>query len=161
MGQLHYYKLGQPLLQNIAAITNWGKTYYKLGQVLQIRTIITNWGITFVNICKRFYIELRKLGQCRKKCVMVSLSLPHSHNRFKVPWKQCLNFWSQRWLRPRRNLGRSLIPYVLWMLKKLFTQGHTKFKRFILKFERLPEFLIFQSSLFHSDIVEGKNEFLK
>ena len=30
-----YYKLGQPLLQNRAAITNWGK-YYKLGQLLQI-----------------------------------------------------------------------------------------------------------------------------
>ena len=29
-----YYKLGQPLLQNRAAITNWGKMYYKLGQVL-------------------------------------------------------------------------------------------------------------------------------
>ena len=31
-----YYKLGQLLLQNRAAITNWGKVYYKLGQVLQI-----------------------------------------------------------------------------------------------------------------------------
>ena len=41
-----YYKLGQPFLQNRAAITNWGKMYYKLGQVLQIRVIITNWGIT-------------------------------------------------------------------------------------------------------------------
>ena len=30
-----YYKLGQPLLQNRAAITNWGR-YYKLGQLLQI-----------------------------------------------------------------------------------------------------------------------------
>ena len=29
-----YYKLEQPLLQNRAAITNWGKMYYKLGQVL-------------------------------------------------------------------------------------------------------------------------------
>ena len=41
-----YYKLGQPLLQNRAAITNWGKMYYKLGQVLQIRATVTNWGIT-------------------------------------------------------------------------------------------------------------------
>ena len=32
-----YDKLGQPLLQNRAAITNWRKIYYKLGQVLQIR----------------------------------------------------------------------------------------------------------------------------
>ena len=31
-----YYKLEQPLLQNRVAITNWGKTYYKLGQLLQI-----------------------------------------------------------------------------------------------------------------------------
>ena len=44
-----YYKLGQPLLQNRAAITNWGKMYFwgnKLGQVLNIRGIITNWNIT-------------------------------------------------------------------------------------------------------------------
>ena len=52
---LFYYKLGQTLLQIGAAsllqirasvVTNWGKMYYKLGQVLQIRAIITNWGIT-------------------------------------------------------------------------------------------------------------------
>ena len=42
----NYYKLGQPLLQNRAAITNWGKIYYKLWQALQIRATITNWGIT-------------------------------------------------------------------------------------------------------------------
>ena len=51
---LFYYKLGQTLLQIGAAsllqirasvVTNWGKMYYKLGQVLQIRAIITNWGI--------------------------------------------------------------------------------------------------------------------
>ena len=44
-----YYKLGQPLLQNRAAITNWGKIYYKRGQVLQITTITTNWGITRIS----------------------------------------------------------------------------------------------------------------
>ena len=41
-----YYKLEQPLLQNMAAITIWGKSYYKFRQVLQIRAIITNWHIT-------------------------------------------------------------------------------------------------------------------
>ena len=40
-----YYKLGQPLLQNRTAISNCGKMYYKLGQVLQISAIITNWEI--------------------------------------------------------------------------------------------------------------------
>ena len=29
-----YYILGQHLLQSSAAITNWGKIYYKLGRVL-------------------------------------------------------------------------------------------------------------------------------
>ena len=37
-----YYILGQSLLQNRAAIKNWSKMNYKLGQVLQIRAIITN-----------------------------------------------------------------------------------------------------------------------
>ena len=37
-----YYNLGQPLLQNRAAIINWGNMYYKLRQVLQIRAIIAN-----------------------------------------------------------------------------------------------------------------------
>ena len=41
-----HYKLGQLLLQKRAAITNRGKIYYQLGQVLQITAIITNWGIT-------------------------------------------------------------------------------------------------------------------
>ena len=45
-----YYKLGQPLLQNKAAITNWDKMYNKLEQVLQIRAINTNCGITNVTI---------------------------------------------------------------------------------------------------------------
>ena len=47
-----YYILGQPLLQNRATITNWGKMYYKSGQVLQIRAIITNWGITITKMEK-------------------------------------------------------------------------------------------------------------
>ena len=47
-----YYKLGQLLqirttvIKNQATITNWGRMYYKSGQVLQIREIITNCGIT-------------------------------------------------------------------------------------------------------------------
>ena len=41
-----YYIMRQPLLQNSAAIINWGKIYYELGQVLQIRIIIKNWCIT-------------------------------------------------------------------------------------------------------------------
>ena len=45
-----YYKLGQSSLKDGAAITNWGKMYYKLEQVLQIRTIITNLDLTIIKI---------------------------------------------------------------------------------------------------------------
>ena len=41
-----YYELGQLLQIRATVITNCGKLYYKLGQLLQIGAIITNWGIT-------------------------------------------------------------------------------------------------------------------
>ena len=94
-----------------------------------------------------------------KKCCCFSI-ITTVHNGFRIFWKQCLNLWAQRWLRPSRNLVRNLIPYGLWILNILFAQGHIKFSRFFLKIERLPEFLILQSRFFHLDIVEGKNEFL-
>ena len=53
-----YYKLGQPLLENGVAFTNWGNIYYKLGQVLQIRAIITSWGITNVNKARNITVYL-------------------------------------------------------------------------------------------------------
>ena len=40
-----YYKLGQLLQIRPTVITNWGRLYYKLGQLLQIGAIITNSGI--------------------------------------------------------------------------------------------------------------------
>ena len=35
-----YYKLGQPLFQNRAAITHCGKIYYKLGQLYKLGHIL-------------------------------------------------------------------------------------------------------------------------
>ena len=58
-----------------------------------------------------------------KKVHFVSVSLPQSHNGFRVSWKQCLNLWSQSWLKPRRNPAKNLIPYGLWTLKILFAKG--------------------------------------
>ena len=102
-----------------------------------------------------------KLEQWIKKCVIVSASLPQSHNGFRVSWKQYVNLWSQRWMRIRRTLVRSLIPYGLWILKIILAQGRIRFRRFLLKTGTHSEFLTSQSGLFHSDIVEGKNGFLK
>ena len=67
-----YYKLGQPLLQNRAAITNWGKMYHKLGQVLQIKAIITNWGIA--NIYNEIIVE-----KCFSKFNCLSISTPNRY----------------------------------------------------------------------------------
>ena len=35
----------------MAAISNWDRIYYKLGQVLQIKEIVTAWGITPFILC--------------------------------------------------------------------------------------------------------------
>ena len=99
---------------------------------------------------------MRKLVQWRKKCIADSIYLPHSHKGFKVSWKQCLNLCSWRWLRPRRNLVKSLIPRGLWISKILLALGRMKFRIFFLKVLRLAGFLMLRSSLFHSDIAEGK-----
>ena len=65
-----YYKLGQACVTNWGSfvlfqiranvVTNWGKMYYKLGQVLQIRAIITNWGITGPDKIKQSGLQKRK-----------------------------------------------------------------------------------------------------
>ena len=49
MGMLFHIRarvITKRILKNRAAITNWDKMYYKLGEVLQIRAFITNWDIT-------------------------------------------------------------------------------------------------------------------
>ena len=110
----------------------------KLPLGLRYRKVWINWSLPWDKICsliflilfKRVCLGVWKLGQWRKKCVVVSVSLPQSHNGFRVSWKQCLNLWSRRWLRPRRNLVRSLISYGLWTLKILFTKGRIKFSSF-------------------------------
>ena len=58
-GSFFDYKLGQTLLQNNAAITNWDKICDKLGQLLQIRAIVTNWDITGA----RFYLLVSDVYQ--------------------------------------------------------------------------------------------------
>ena len=141
----------------------------KLQLGLPYRNIWINWSSTWDKICslifliffKSVYPGVCKLGLWRKKCIVVSISLPQSHNEFTVSWEQCLNLWLRRWLRPSRNLVSSLIPYGLWILKILLAEGRIKFSKFFFKIKWLPEFLILQSRLFHSDRVEGKNEFLK
>ena len=59
--------IGAASLTQIRAIfvTNWGKMYYKFGQVLQIRAIITSWGITLQNLPfqKIMFLKIHKIHQ--------------------------------------------------------------------------------------------------
>ena len=115
----------------------------------------------FLMFWKKVSLGMRKMVHWRKKCIVDPISLPHSHKGFKVSWKQYLNLCLWRWLRPRRNLVKSLILRGLWILKILLAQGRMKFRSFYKKILRLAEFLMLSLSLFHSVIAEGKNEFLK
>ena len=53
------------------------------------------------------------------------------------------------------------IPLGSWQWKMLFRDGRMNFKMPFLKIEKLSEFLIPLSRLFHSITVDGKYEFLK
>ena len=52
-------------------------------------------------------------GQWRKKWFMDSMSPPQIQMGFIVSLKPCLNVCSLKWLKPRRNLVNSFIPYGL------------------------------------------------
>ena len=111
----------------------------KLQLGLPYRNIWINWSLAWDKICLLIFVVLFKrvcqgvwkLGHWRKRCVVVSLSLPQSHNGFRVSRKQCL----RKQCLPGCNLVRSLIPYGLWILKILFAQGRIKLSRFLKDWE--------------------------
>ena len=51
----------------------------------------------------------------------------------------CLNLYSRRWLKPRRNLVISLIHFGLWQLQTPFGLGRMNFKILFLKKPTLSE----------------------
>ena len=113
---------------------NMSLSTVKLQFELPYRNVWINWPSLWDKICSLIFLILFKSvclgvwkrGQWRKKCVAVSVSLRQSHKIFRVSWKQCLNLWSRRWLRPSRNFIKSSIPYGLWILKILFAQDCIK-----------------------------------
>ena len=77
-------------------------------------------------------------------------------------WKLCLNLCSLRWLKPSLSRDRSFIPLGLWQLNALLADGLMNDRILFRKVTILSvEFLISQSNLFRSIIVEGKKFFLK
>ena len=113
----------------------------------------------FLIFWKGVRLGIRKLVRWRKKCNVDLISLPHSHKRFKVSWKQCLNLCSWRWLRPRRNLVKSLFSRELWISKAYLAKDRIKIRNLFLKLLKLDESLMLRSSLFHSDKAKAKKSF--
>ena len=89
------------------------------------------------------------------------MSSPQLQVGLRVSWKLCQNLCSRRWLRPNLSLVITLIPLGLWQLKIEFEDGLVNFTILFLKAEKVLEFLIFKSKLFHSMTVDGKKEFIK
>ena len=115
----------------------------------------------FQMLFMRINLSSEKTGQWRRLWVVVSTSFLQLQIGFNESWKLCLNLWSRRWLKPNLNLVSNFTPLGLWQLKMLFGDGRMNCNIFFLKIEKLSEFLILLSRLFHSVTMDGKYEFLK
>ena len=97
---------------SIHCIFNMSLLTVKLQLGLPYKNVWINWSsswdkiysLIFLISAKRVCLGVWKLGQWRKKCVIVSVTSAQSHNGFRVSWKQCLNLCLRRWLRLIRNL---------------------------------------------------------
>ena len=81
------------------------------------------------------------------------MSSPQLQIGLRVSWKLCQNLCSAL---PNLNLVITLIPLGLRQFKKEFENDIINFKMLFLKAEKVSEFLIFKSKLFHSMAVDGK-----
>ena len=115
----------------------------------------------FSMVLKRICLSVIYMGQWRRKSVVDSISKPQLQNGFKESWELCLKLCSRKWLKSSRSLVINLIPLGLWQLKRLLADSLINFRILFLKILKLLEFLMLQSSLFHSIIVHGKKEFFK
>ena len=107
-------------------------------------------------------LSSEKRGQWRRPWVVVSTSVPQLQIGFNESWKLRLNLRSRRWRKSNLKLGSNFTPLGLWQLEMLFgDDGRINFNRFSLKIEKLSEFLILFSRLFHSVTMDGKYGFLK
>ena len=110
---------------------------------------------------KRDLQAISKLRQRRKQCSLSSTSKQQLHKGFKVPRKPCLNLYSFKWLKRRRNLVGYLAPSGLLTLNIDLLLGLIKDRSLFLKTTIDSKFCISGSSCDHSDREFGKKEYLK
>ena len=112
-------------------------------------------------VLKKVYCSSLNVGQWRRKCEVDYISTPQLQIGFKNSWKLCLNFCWRKSLTPTHSCVVSLIPLWLSQLKSLLGEGLINFKILFLKTTTFFEFHRVGSKLFHSIIVEAREEFLK
>ena len=110
---------------------------------------------------RRCDLSFLKLGQWSKKWQVVSISKPQRQLGLRESSKSCLNFWSRRRFKPRRNLVICLIPLVLKQLYVLIGKFLINFKIHFKKLLRLLELRKDLSRSFHSIIRKGKKQFFR
>ena len=94
--------------------------------------------------------------------ILDSIPWPQLHQGFKDSWKLCFNLCSLKLVKQRRKCIISFVSLWLWQLyKELAELGLIKWTIFFLNVRKLSELRRLGSSLFHSEIVDRKNEFLK
>ena len=96
----------------------------------------------------------------QKKWEVDSDSKLKEHSGFIVSWKLWLNLFSLRWLKPKRNLVRSLIPRLSETLNKLLGEGLINFSDSFLKTSFDTDLRIPGLKLFHSLAMYGKQNIL-
>ena len=78
-----------------------------------------------------------------------------------VSRNECLNLWSQRWLKFTRSTVRYFIPLALQHCGTIWSRSDKLKDAFLKGIKLLVEFRIAGSSWFHSLKVDGKKIFLK
>ena len=114
-----------------------------------------------INLSKSVSLCILKSAQWRRNYFIDSVSIPQLQRGSTTSWKLCLNLCSFKCLKPSFNLGRYFLPTELWILKILFGFGLMNSGRHFLNNIKIPEFLIKESNLFHSNTADRKKVFLK
>ena len=107
---------------------------------------------------RKLYLSLKNIGRWRKKWFMDLIPWPQLH---KDSWKLCLNLCPLKWFKPRWSRLIILIPLRLWQLYTELAAVFINWRMLFLNVRKFSELQRLGSNLFHSEIVDGKKEFLK
>ena len=116
-----------------------------------------------LKVLRRVYLSSVNNGKRRKNGLWIQFRDHICVKGFKDSWNLCLNLClnSLRWLKPGRSGLISSILLLLWELYTDLTAGVVNLRIFFLNVSKFSELRRLGSNLFHSEIADGKKEFLK